>query len=99
MNICLTVPLYSQPGRSQYIVDNRHPQDIVAKDFSFGPRRMSLSILGFYSIHFNMVTYPSANGGPSCLTSVILRELVFPTWYGRIACRLAVGPKPCPLTF
>ena len=27
-----------------------------------------------------MVTHPSANHGPSCLTSVILRELVFPTW-------------------
>ena len=34
-----------------------------------------------YSIHFNtqMVTHPSANLGPSCITSVILRELVFPT--------------------
>ena len=38
-----------------------------------------------YSSHFNtwMVTHPSANHGPSCLTSVILRELVFPTWYIR----------------
>ena len=26
---------------------------------------------------------PSANHGPSCLTWVILRELVFPTWYCR----------------
>ena len=26
-------------------------------------------------------TRPSAHHGPSCLTSVILRELVFPTWY------------------
>ena len=36
-----------------------------------------------YSNHFNtcMVTHPSTNHGPSCLTSVILRELVFPTWY------------------
>ena len=35
-----------------------------------------------YSIHVQllMVTHPSANRGPSCLTSVILRELVFPTW-------------------
>ena len=36
-----------------------------------------------YSIHFDtwMVTLPpSANHSPSCLTSVILRELVFPTW-------------------
>ena len=30
-----------------------------------------------------MVTHPSANRGPSCLTWVILRELVFPTWYSR----------------
>ena len=38
-----------------------------------------------YSIHFNtwMVTHTSANHGPSCLTSVIIRELVFPTWYSR----------------
>ena len=28
-----------------------------------------------------MVTHSSANRGPSCWTSVILRELVFPTWY------------------
>ena len=28
-----------------------------------------------------MVTHPSVNRGPSCLTSVFLRELVFPTWY------------------
>ena len=30
-----------------------------------------------------MVTHPSANRGPSCLTSVFLWELVFPTWYSR----------------
>ena len=30
-----------------------------------------------------MVTHPSANRGPSCLISVFLRELVFPTWYCR----------------
>ena len=30
-----------------------------------------------------MVTHPSANWGPSCLISVISRELVFPTWYSR----------------
>ena len=38
-----------------------------------------------YSIHFDTwrVTRPSANHGPSCLTSEILRELVFPTWYCR----------------
>ena len=28
-----------------------------------------------------MVSHHSANHGPSCLTSVILRELAFPTWY------------------
>ena len=28
-----------------------------------------------------MITHPSANRGPFYLTSVILRELVFPTWY------------------
>ena len=34
-------------------------------------------------IHFNtgLVTNPSANCVLSCFTSVILRELVFPTWY------------------
>ena len=31
-----------------------------------------------------MVTHPSDNHGPSCLTSVFLRELGFPTWYIRI---------------
>ena len=33
----------------------------------------------YHSIHFNtqMVIHPSANHGPSCLTSVILRELMF----------------------
>ena len=38
-----------------------------------------------YSIHFETwrVTHPSANRGPSCLTSEILRELVFQTWYCR----------------
>ena len=38
-----------------------------------------------YSFHFTtwMVTHPSAIHGPSCLTSVILRKLVFPTWYCR----------------
>ena len=43
-----------------------------------------------YSIHVQcplsksnprMVTHPSANPVPSCLTSVFFRELVFPTWY------------------
>ena len=50
--------------------------------------RPSSPLLGFYSIihyciHFNtwMVTHPSANHGTICFTSVILRELVFPTWY------------------
>ena len=28
-----------------------------------------------------MVTHPSANPVPSCLTSVFFRGLVFPTWY------------------
>ena len=28
-----------------------------------------------------MVTNPGANRGPSCLTSVFLRDLVYPTWY------------------
>ena len=36
-----------------------------------------------YPLHTWMVTHLSANHGPSCLTSVILRELVFPTWYCR----------------
>ena len=41
-------------------------------------------LMSFYwSPRFYMVTHPSANHGPSCLTSVILRELVFPTWYCR----------------
>ena len=30
-----------------------------------------------------MVTHSSANRGQRCLTSVFLRELVFPTWYSR----------------
>ena len=30
-----------------------------------------------------MVTLPSDNCGPSCWTTVFLRELVFPTWYSR----------------
>ena len=29
------------------------------------------------------VTHPSTNAAQSCLTSVIGRELVFSTWYGR----------------
>ena len=36
-----------------------------------------------HPLHTWIVTHPSANHGPSCLTSVILRELVFPTWYCR----------------
>ena len=47
-------------------------------------------LLGFhsiihYSIHFNiwMVSHPSTYHGPSCLTAVISRELLFPTWYSR----------------
>ena len=30
------------------------------------------------------VTHPSTNAAQCCLTSVIGRELVFSTWYGRI---------------
>ena len=30
------------------------------------------------------VTHPSTNAAQCCLTSVIRRELVFSTWYGRI---------------
>ena len=30
-----------------------------------------------------MITHPRAIRGPSCFTLAILRELVFPTWYGR----------------
>ena len=44
------------------------------------PRFYSILI---FSINFNiwMASHPSANCGPSCLTWVILRELMFPTWY------------------
>ena len=37
-------------------------------------------ILQYFKASASMVTHLS---GPSCLTSVILRELVFLTWYGR----------------
>ena len=39
-----------------------------------------------YSIHFTLEWSPIqvlTNHGPNCLTSVILLELVFPTWYCR----------------
>ena len=46
-----------------------------------------LLILLYFSLQHPLrtwrVTYPSSNHGSSCLTSVILQELVFPTWYCR----------------
>ena len=58
------------------------------RSFSWRPRFSTPEILLYFSLqhplHTWMVTHPSANHGPSCLISVILRELVFPTWYCRI---------------
>ena len=37
-----------------------------------------------YSTEYSQaVTHPSTNSAQCCLTSVIRRELVFSTWYGR----------------
>ena len=50
-----------------------------------------------HPLHTWMVTHPSANHGPSCLTSVILRDLVFPTWYCCIVLATFVLSLSCPL--
>ena len=57
------------------------------RSFYWWPRLLTSEILLYFSLqhplHTWIITHPSANHGPSCLTSVILRELVFPTWYCR----------------
>ena len=40
-------------------------------------------ILAYSTEYSQVVTYPSTNSARCCLTSVIRRELVFSTWYGR----------------
>ena len=48
-------------------------------------RQKNFLVTLYFSLQHPLHTWihPSANHGPSCLTSVILRELVFPTWYCR----------------
>ena len=45
----------------------------------------SFELKNEYSTAYSQaVTHPSTNAAQCCLTSVIGRELVFSTWYGRI---------------
>ena len=68
------------------------PRSIAPEEYCIlGPGGPVSPLLGLYnlcsySIHvqpLNMGIHPSATHGPSCLTSVIFRELVFPIWYRR----------------
>ena len=84
----------------------RHVQVVFFFPPGFGTVCLGCSVsplLGFYSIcsysfHFNtwMVTHPSSYRGPSCLTSVFLREL--PTWYSRRLCKIFSSSTPEPLS-
>ena len=59
------------------------------RSFFWRPRFSTPEILLYFSLQHPLHTWwspksqSSANHGPTCLTSVILRELVFPTWYCR----------------
>ncbi len=67
----------NRPAQSRIFISAASPDGIAQRSFETAAKR------AYDTAYSQAVTHPSTNAAQSCLTSVIGRELVFSTWYGR----------------